>query len=59
MFENSTPEGDRPPLDMLLASIYYLMTRYAIHPMPHIAAAIVQHLNLLGTHSDCASPVLK
>lgn len=48
-----------PELDVLLASICYLMTRHARAADPRLATAIYEHLQLLTEHPDCSSEVLK
>ncbi len=48
----------QPKLDVLLASIIYLMTRYARKPSVELARAINEHLQLLEQHPDCKSDVL-
>lgn len=49
---------DMPALEVLLASIYYLMTRHARLPDPKISEAIIQHLEMLEAHPDCESKIL-
>ena len=46
-------------LDVLLASIYYLMTRYARRPDRRVAQAIAEHLRMLEERGDCDSAVLR
>ena len=48
-----------PAVPVLLASIYYLMTRYARLPDEQIANAIAEHFEILGRHPDCDSEILK
>ena len=46
-----------PPLDVLLASTLYLMTRYQAHRCPLLANAVAQHLDLLSrqTGRECSA----
>ena len=48
----------KPEIETLLASIFYLMSRYAETQDNEIADAIHMHLNLLETHPNLSSPVL-
>ena len=50
-------EVKSPSLEVLMASIFYLMTRHAIRPDTSIANAIVDHLDMLARHTDCDSHV--
>ena len=43
-----------PDLNTLLASLGYLMTRYALRASPDIARAIVHHLEMVLAHSQSA-----
>lgn len=47
-----------PEIETLIASIFYLMSRYADINDPEIADAIDMHLKLLETHPKLTSPVL-
>ncbi|MCG8379304.1 MAG: hypothetical protein MI865_07505 [Proteobacteria bacterium] len=46
-------------LEVLLASIYYLMTRYAKLPDKEISNAICYHLEMLSRHPDCDSEIIQ
>lgn len=39
-------------LDKLQAALFYLMTRYATRPCPHVADKIVDHLVMLSRHPE-------
>ena len=41
-----------PPLDVLLASTLYLMTRYHAHRCPCVANAVAEHLDLLSRAAE-------
>ena len=45
--------------DLLIASIYYLMTRYAQSPDTNVSNAICEHLKMLAEHPDCHSAILQ
>jgi len=52
-------QAENPPsLEVLLASIYYLMTRYARSPDPGVSRAIAGHLDKLASHAEGESEVL-
>lgn len=55
MTNNDTNDTESPDLEVLMASIYYLMTRHAIRPDASIASAIADHLDMLARHRDCDS----
>lgn len=46
------------PLDCLLASLCYLMSRYAVSGDLKLAQAVVHHLAMLPRHPQCRSDVL-
>ena len=46
-------------LEVLLISIYYLMTRYAIKADARVAEAIAQHFEMLASHQDCDTHIMK
>ncbi len=46
------------PLDILLASLCYLMSRYALTGDQALAQAVSPHLAMLLRHPDCESAVL-
>ena len=48
-----------PTLDILLTSIYFLMTRYAKAPDNKVSEAISEHLQMLSNHPDCESDIIK
>ncbi len=50
---------DAPSLEVLMASLYYLMTRYARAPCPRVSRAITEHLERLSNHADCGSGILR
>jgi hypothetical protein len=47
-----------PPFDVLIASICYLISRYALNRDPALVEAIAQHFAMLPGHPECRSPVL-
>jgi len=48
-----------PKIEVLIASLCYLMSRYAINPAPDVAKAVSEHFELLYMHPDCHPPVLQ
>ncbi|MGH8655850.1 MAG: hypothetical protein ACREYE_28365 [Gammaproteobacteria bacterium] len=48
----------QPPLDVLLAALCYLMSRYAANRCPALAEAVARHFMMLARHPDCRSEVL-
>ena len=54
-----TNPDTRLNFDVLIASIYYLMTRYAQAPNQHVSTAIGEHLKMLAEHPDCDSSILQ
>lgn len=40
------------PLDMIISSLLYLLTRHNNHPCPNIREAIVHHLIMLHDHPN-------
>lgn len=53
--ERQTPQS----LELLMSSVYYLMTRYARRPAPCVAHAIVEHLRMIAGHPDCNSELMR
>lgn len=47
-----------PPFDVLIASVCYLISRYALNRDPALVEAIVQHFAMLSEHPECHSQVL-
>jgi hypothetical protein len=47
-----------PPFDLLLASLCYLISRYALNRDPALAEAVAQHFAMLPEHPECRSQVL-
>ena len=43
-----------PSLDLLQASLFFLMNRYLHSPSDHTAAAVVEHLEQLNQHPEIA-----
>lgn len=54
-----TQKENELSLELLLASIYYLMTRYAKAPDAKISSAISDHLVMLSSHPNCNSEILQ
>jgi len=48
----------QPPLDVLLATLCFLMSRYAANRCPALAEAVARHFMMLARHPDCRSEVL-
>lgn len=46
-------------MELLLSSVYYLMTRYARRPAPCVARAIIEHLQLIAGHPECQSELVR
>jgi len=53
MSDRNTP-ADLPTLDLLQASLFFLMNRYVKQPQEPVARAIVDHLERLGRHPEIA-----
>ena len=61
---DNQPVGSRselllPTFDVLLATLCYLMTRYALNPSGAVARAVSRHFSLLEQHPDCHSSELR
>ncbi|MEM7027334.1 MAG: hypothetical protein AAF410_03800 [Pseudomonadota bacterium] len=52
-------KNNMPRMEVLMATIYYLMTRYARQPDRQISDAIATHLQLLSQHPECDSDILQ
>ena len=39
--------ADTQPLELLISSLLYLMTRYTANPCPNIRQAVIHHLAML------------
>ncbi len=48
-----------PALDVLLATLLYLMSRDTHTPNLALSQSIITHLEILKNHPDCSSPVLR
>jgi len=48
----------QPPFDVLLATLCFLMSRYAANRCPALAEAVARHFMMLARHPDCRSEVL-
>ncbi|MBM89957.1 MAG: hypothetical protein CMQ41_16465 [Gammaproteobacteria bacterium] len=48
-----------PELDVVIASLLFLMTRHTQNTDPTICRSIIEHLALLERHPDCSSAALK
>ncbi len=57
--EIDKPDNHLPSLEVLMASIYYLMTRYARLPDTKLSQAISDHFEMLSNHPNCDSEILK
>ncbi|MCG8414433.1 MAG: hypothetical protein MI746_09475 [Pseudomonadales bacterium] len=47
-----------PDLDVLLATLLYLMSRHTHSPNSVLSQSIITHLEILKDHPDCSSPAL-
>ena len=57
-----TRELDRnelPRFEVILASLFYLMSQYVGSPRKEIAHAVSEHFELLHQHPECESKVLR
>lgn len=52
-------ESELPDFDLLLASAFFLLSRYAMSQDARLGIAIVQHFKILKTHPECSSNLLK
>jgi hypothetical protein len=48
-----------PSVDLLIATLFYLLSRFAFGSDPNIAHCIVEHFQWLEAHPDCGSDVLR
>ena len=48
-----------PNIDSLIVSLLYLMTRHSHAPKAALQQAIADHMQVLATHPDCDSSILK
>jgi len=53
------PANDLPAVEVLIASLCYLMTQYAKEPDAALAHHIKRHLHLLEDHPGCTSDLLR
>ena len=44
--------ADTQPLELLISSLLYLMTRYTANPCPNIRQAVIHHLAMLQEHPN-------
>ena len=49
---------DLPDFELLLASAFFLMSRYAFSQDAQMGVAVAQHMHLLKKHPDCKSELL-
>jgi len=49
---NCRRNNELPDLSVIVASLFYLMTRYASSPSPSLADAIADHFEMLRWHPD-------
>ena len=50
---------DQPTFEVILATLCYLMSRYANDPSTSIERAVSEHFDLLHKHPDCDSDILQ
>ena len=48
-----------PRFEVILASLFYLMSQYVGSPRKEIAHAVSEHFELLHQHPECESKVLR
>ena len=48
-----------PKLEVILASLFYLMSQYVGCPRKEIAHAVSEHFEILHQHPECESKVLR
>ena len=48
-----------PRFEVILASLFYLMSQYVGSPRKDIAHAVSEHFQLLHQHPECESKVLR
>ena len=48
-----------PRFEVILASLFYLMSQYVGSPRKEIARAVSEHFELLHQHPECKSKVLQ
>ena len=48
-----------PKFEVILASLFYLMSQYVGSPRKEIARAVSEHFELLHQHPECESKVLQ
>jgi len=57
---NGEQDRDKlPKLEIILASLFYLMSQYVGSPRKDIAHAVSEHFELLHQHPECESKVLR
>lgn len=49
---NCRRNADLPEFNVLVTSLFYLMTRYASAPSPSLAEAIAEHFQMLRHHPE-------
>lgn len=57
--DSPIPKEQLPSFEVILATLCYLMSRYANSPSLTIASAVSKHFQLLHEHPDCDSPILQ
>lgn len=57
--DQKTPQGKTPSFEVILATLCYLMSRYANSPSIDVAKAVSEHFQLLHQHPDCHSDILQ
>ncbi|PCJ43303.1 MAG: hypothetical protein COA71_00020 [SAR86 cluster bacterium] len=48
-----------PDMDVIISTLFYLMSRYSGNSDPKIAGIISQHFGYLQTHPECKSTIMK
>ena len=59
MTDSDKDKAYSQPVDTLVATLLYLMSRYARAPGSRLEQVIAQHLEYVSSHPDCQSGVLR
>ena len=51
--------NELPRFEVILASLFYLMSQYVGSPRKEIAHAVSEHFELLHQHPECESKILR
>ena len=56
---NDVNRESLPQLEVILATLLYLMSHYAESPTEELKRAVSEHFNILHTHPECKSKLLR